>query len=55
MKEIGLALLVLGCLVLAFPLYDHFVHFITLSVGHARIIGAGLIVFGGLSLALAPR
>ena len=55
MKEIGLAMLVLGCAALAFPMYDNFIHFITLTVTQARVIGGGLILFGGLSLALATK
>jgi hypothetical protein len=55
MKETGLAMLALGCLTLAFPMYGEYVHFVSLTIMQARLIGGGLILCGGLSLVLAPK
>lgn len=55
MRATGLAAILLGVLVMLFPYYEEWVPVLALSARDSMLIGALLIVVGGLCVALDRR
>jgi hypothetical protein len=55
MRDVGFGSVVLGVLLLAFPLFADLVPFILLKPNIAQLAGAGFLMAGGVTLALSPR
>jgi hypothetical protein len=54
-REIGLGCILPGVALLAFPMYQQVLAFLSLQTDHARLAGGGFLVVGGTVVALNPR